>query len=1089
MADTETFQHYQVLKKPDGSLWELGRGAMGVTYKAFDTSLRCNVALKVINTTYLDSEMAQQRFLREARAAAGLSHPNVASVFHLGESGGNYFYAMEFIDGETLEAFVRRSGSLPPLQALQIALQVTRALRAASREGLVHRDIKPANLMLLREDDDDSEILVKVIDFGLAKQARKDGSDASASISTGGFVGTPHFASPEQLEEKNLDVRSDMYSLGVTLWYMLTGRTPFSGSMVQIMSQHLTRTPPFDQLAGTPAEVIHLLEHLLEKDAAKRPQTPSDLRREIESAIHAVQRTGAAAAAGTVAVAGSAAPTAVPDEHATHALTEEHTPGTTSQPTARPLETGVVMAAHYRLLQEVSRGERGTLFQALDIDSGKPVALRVLAPEILPTPERFAQATQQVAKVRAAPHPALLEVYSLERANENVFLTFEWVNGITLLDLLRNRHALTAAETIRLLEPLASAADHAQQKDLGPLDLSPGQALLSFAATIDLPTRTSLLGTPLDTWPQFQPKLFPLALRAESAATWAGQQTIVPAGPAVTGAVRQLALLTYELLGGLPAATPSSTGRLQRPPLAALTERANAVLREALDAPASTAPNRASAFVAALREGLNAPPSIPNVRPPGSSRKPAPPLVVPEESPVAIPTPLPSGVPAPPPQTGRSPTPPPIPTPAKPASGGKSKGPLLAFIALAIIFIFLGVVAGIGFAAWKFLLPKGSHALDSIWPQAQAYLHPSATPEPTVARAIPVTPAPTAAAEASEPPMASPVPFASVAASTPVPATPAPTPDRDARLKELLADAKTREDAGDAAGALSAYVTIAQDYPESDQGLSRVDSVISGLAPLDPDADQRRAQQLRSPMERAAGLGSGLAMTFLGDHLVATEPETAADWYRKAADKGEPKAMFALGNLYFKGIGVSAQPAEAARWFGLASDKGYVQAKIYLAECYTEGKGGVSRDYNRAFALLNEALNLDPNSGVAMEKLAIAYERGHGTSVDSRKAFSLTKRAVELGDANAMANLGVYYMKGYGERADPRAAVSLFKQGAEKNNPASMYFYAQCLENGIGGLDKNRAEATGYYRAAAERGFPLAIDWCQKNSVTFTPAN
>ena len=157
MAETETFQHYQVLKHPDGSLWELGRGAMGVTYKAFDTNLRCQVALKVINTTYLDSDMARQRFLREARAAAGLSHPNVASVFHLGEEGGNYFYAMEFINGETLEAFVRRKGPLLPVIALRITLQVARALRAASREGLVHRDIKPANLMLLHEDDGDEQ--------------------------------------------------------------------------------------------------------------------------------------------------------------------------------------------------------------------------------------------------------------------------------------------------------------------------------------------------------------------------------------------------------------------------------------------------------------------------------------------------------------------------------------------------------------------------------------------------------------------------------------------------------------------------------------------------------------------------------------------------------------------------------------------------------------------------------------------------------------------------------------------------------------------------------------------------------------------
>ena len=112
MAEAENYQHYQVLRREDGSLWELGKGAMGITYKAFDTNLRCTVALKVINNTYLNSEVARQRFLREARAAAALRHQNVASVFHLGSDHDCYFYAMEFIDGETVFSKVKREGPL-----------------------------------------------------------------------------------------------------------------------------------------------------------------------------------------------------------------------------------------------------------------------------------------------------------------------------------------------------------------------------------------------------------------------------------------------------------------------------------------------------------------------------------------------------------------------------------------------------------------------------------------------------------------------------------------------------------------------------------------------------------------------------------------------------------------------------------------------------------------------------------------------------------------------------------------------------------------------------------------------------------------
>src|SRR3954447_6346625 len=166
MPEQVTFDHYEVLTRGDGSLFELGRGAMGITYKAFDSNLRIPVALKVINVPDLTSEVARGRFVQEARAAARLRHRHVASVFHLGVEGESYFYAMEFIDGETVDALVKRRGPLPELVALRVTLQVSRALAAAEQHGLVHRDIKPSNLMLVREDD---ELCVKVIDFGLAK--------------------------------------------------------------------------------------------------------------------------------------------------------------------------------------------------------------------------------------------------------------------------------------------------------------------------------------------------------------------------------------------------------------------------------------------------------------------------------------------------------------------------------------------------------------------------------------------------------------------------------------------------------------------------------------------------------------------------------------------------------------------------------------------------------------------------------------------------------------------------------------------------------------------------------------------------------
>jgi serine/threonine protein kinase len=144
----QRFEHYELMMDEDGKPVELGRGAMGVTYKAFDVDLRRAVTLKVISERYLGDESAQLRFLREARAAASVRHPNVASVFHLGRSGKNYFYAMEFVEGQTLESLIRGSGRLEAKLALEITTQVAAGLAAVHKQKLVHRDIKPSNIMV-----------------------------------------------------------------------------------------------------------------------------------------------------------------------------------------------------------------------------------------------------------------------------------------------------------------------------------------------------------------------------------------------------------------------------------------------------------------------------------------------------------------------------------------------------------------------------------------------------------------------------------------------------------------------------------------------------------------------------------------------------------------------------------------------------------------------------------------------------------------------------------------------------------------------------------------------------------------------------
>jgi Protein kinase domain/NACHT domain len=268
------FEHYEILTHEDGTPVELGRGAMGVTYKAIDVNLRCAVALKVISAQFVGDESARRRFVREARAAASVRHPNVASVFHLGKSADSYFYAMEFVEGETLEKLVKRSGRLEVKLALEITTQVAAGLAAVHEQNLVHRDIKPTNIMVRLKEE--RNVTAKIIDLGLAKTLDESASEAGIS-SPGAFAGTPEFASPEQFGGVGVDIRSDLYSLGVTLWVMVTGQTPFRGPSAEVMYQHQHAPLPREPLKDVPQPIVVLLEKLFEKDPAQRFQTPNDL--------------------------------------------------------------------------------------------------------------------------------------------------------------------------------------------------------------------------------------------------------------------------------------------------------------------------------------------------------------------------------------------------------------------------------------------------------------------------------------------------------------------------------------------------------------------------------------------------------------------------------------------------------------------------------------------------------------------------------------------------------------------------------------------------------------------------------------------
>jgi eukaryotic-like serine/threonine-protein kinase len=287
-----TISHYRIVGK-------IGEGGMGVVYRALDTRLDRNVALKFLPDELAGASQALERFKREARAASALNHPNICTIYDVGEEGPLRFIAMELLEGHTLQREIEEN-PLPVEALLELALQIADALDAAHGKGIVHRDIKPSNIFVTERGQ------AKVLDFGLAKEAPQrrlaEGVDASAFPTAslreeeltcpGGMIGTVAYMSPEQARGSELDARTDLFSFGAVLYQMATGRLPFPGQTAPVIFEALLSRdpiPPRQVNPRVPAELERIILRALEKDREVRYRTASDLRADLTGLKRAME--------------------------------------------------------------------------------------------------------------------------------------------------------------------------------------------------------------------------------------------------------------------------------------------------------------------------------------------------------------------------------------------------------------------------------------------------------------------------------------------------------------------------------------------------------------------------------------------------------------------------------------------------------------------------------------------------------------------------------------------------------------------------------------------------------------------------------
>jgi serine/threonine protein kinase len=407
---------------------EIGQSLVATVYLAKDLKRNRVVALKVIHPELAEESQFARRFQREAKLLAKLDSSHAVKVLDYGEEEGLAFIVLEYVEGRTLAAILEEEGALEVEWALSLARQVAQGLAHADEAGIVHRDIRPANIMVAPSG------LARIMDFGIAK-----GADLSRLTATG-VLGSPHYLSPEQAEGEEVDIRSDIYSLGITLFEMLTGQRPYEAdNVVDIVLKHLQEPIPslrqFDE--EIPGEVEELVKRCLDKNPEERFRTPVEL-------MEAIDKTLGGAEGGPP-------------------------PG---------IEVALVgqTLGQYRMVERIGRGGMATVYKAYQPALDRYVAVKVLPAYLAHAPAfaaRFRREAKAIAKLN---HPHILPVHDVGQEGELSYIVMRYVEGGTLKKMLGRPLALE--KVVDIIAQIGDALDYAHQQGIVHRDIKPANVLM-----------------------------------------------------------------------------------------------------------------------------------------------------------------------------------------------------------------------------------------------------------------------------------------------------------------------------------------------------------------------------------------------------------------------------------------------------------------------------------------------------------------------------------------------------------------------------------------------------------------------------------